>query len=218
MPKKYSLLHDVVWVYTLILVVWGFYRLLFRFPDWVEELILKPIVFIGPVWYRLSREQGKTWRERWVSLGITGKNLPVAVVLGLALGVFYLLMGKLGVMLNSAGVGASGGENNVGIGITLGLALATAISEQLVFMGYMVTRLTDFWKNEWLGVGITALLFAVIHVPILVFGYQLPIGVIASQFLLTFFLGMGNGLVMVRTRNLAAPVIAHSLWGVVGLI
>src|SRR3989344_8052758 len=92
-------LHDVVSVYTTILVVWGFYRLLFRLPEWVEELFLKPVVFLLPVWRRVIKDEPGSLRGRLESLGITNKNLGVATALGLALGVFYLFVGRVGVSL-----------------------------------------------------------------------------------------------------------------------
>ncbi|MBI4035156.1 MAG: CPBP family intramembrane metalloprotease [Candidatus Chisholmbacteria bacterium] len=211
--KNYRVLHDVIGLYTLILVAWGFYRLLFRFPVWVEELFLKPVVFGLPVLYRLRQDKGKSWRERLESVGITRTNWWAGVSLGLAVGVFYLLVGGLGMVLRGGDV--IGFEVKESVIVIMVLAVATAISEQLVFMGYILTRLNDFWKHEWWSVTLTSVLFGLIHVPILVWGLRLPGETVVAQFLLIMLLGFGNGIVMLRVRNLVAPVLAQMLWGLI---
>ena len=220
--EKYALLHDVLALYTLILVVWGFYRLLFRFPVWVEELFLKPLVFIVPVVYRLLQMKGKSWEERLESVGIVKENWFLGLAFGLALGVFYLFVGRVGLVLRGGGIvgppaGGLGAVPQQPIAV-LGLALATALSEELVFIGYILLRLNEFWKHEWRSVLLTALMFGFIHLPILVFGYRLPMGTVLTQFVLVFLLGVGNGVVMLRVRNLLAPVISHTLWGMAVLL
>jgi Fe2+ transport system protein B len=35
--------HRVIGLYVLVFVVWGLYRLLFRFPVWFEEIVLKGV-------------------------------------------------------------------------------------------------------------------------------------------------------------------------------
>jgi len=41
---------------AFLLVVWGFYRLIFRLPEEVEELFIKPVVWLLPVFYFLRKE------------------------------------------------------------------------------------------------------------------------------------------------------------------
>ena len=36
---------------TYLLVVWGFYRFLFKMPEEVEELLIKPIIWLLPVFF-----------------------------------------------------------------------------------------------------------------------------------------------------------------------
>lgn len=207
--ERYGKLHELVAVYTLILIVWGFYRLLFRFPEWVEELILKPGVFLVPVAIKLRRERGSL-KEKLASVGITSSNWQTAIILGLALGGVYLFAGKMGMVYGRGGFGG-GGEN--ALWLVAVVAIATAISEQLVFMGYLLPRLVSIWKDERWAVVTTAALFGIVHLPILVFGYGLPFPIIAGQFLLVFLLGLGNSIVMLRVKNLITPVLSHALWG-----
>ena len=77
---------DAVKLAAFLLVVWGFYRLIFKLPDEVEELIIKPIIWLGPVVYFLRKEKAGL-----SSVGFTRKNLFPAVYLSLGLGLFFTI-------------------------------------------------------------------------------------------------------------------------------
>src|SRR5258708_36906471 len=79
-------LKNAVMLFTFLLIFWGFYRLIFRFPDWIEELIIKPVVWIAPVLYLVRRE-----KSNLASIGVTFKNLFPAVYSSLALGSLFAI-------------------------------------------------------------------------------------------------------------------------------
>ena len=70
-----------------LLIVWGFYRFLFQLPETIEELIIKPVVWLLPVFYLLKKEE-----EGISSLGVTLKNLFPAVYYSLGLGAFFVML------------------------------------------------------------------------------------------------------------------------------
>jgi len=224
--KEYLALHDLLRFYTYLLVVWGFYRVLFRFPGWVEELILKPIVFLLPVLTLVAHEKknitnpfaGKL-KVNWASLGIRWKNLFAALAYGLSLGVFYLFVGRMGQFFRFGGVVSNPyGSQLINPVLVLVLALATSVSEEVVFMGYLLPRFQKIWKDEWRSATVIAVLFAVLHLPVLIFSYRFPISLVLGQFLLTFILGFGNSVLMLRLKNVAAPIMSHWLWGMAVLL
>ena len=216
--REYTRLHDLFRFYILLLIIWGFYRTLFRFPDWIEELILKPLIFVVPVIVKIKAE-GKNWKERLEGVGITWKNLFAALAFGLSLGVFYLFVGRMGEFFRFGGtVGNPYGSPLGNPLLIIVLAFATAFSEELVFMGYLLPRLQKEWKDEWKSTTAVAVMFAVIHMPILIFGFRFPISLIVGQFLLIFILGFGNSILMLRLKNVAAPVLSHALWGIAVLL
>ena len=98
------------------------------------------------------------------------------------------------------------------------LALATALTEQVLFMGYLLPRFQREWKNEWLSTTVVATLFAVLHLPVLVFYYRLGAAAVFGQFLLSFILAFGNSVLMLRLKNIAAPILSHALWGMAVLL
>lgn len=213
---EYATEHDLLQLYVYVLLIWGFYRLIFRFPLEVEEVVLKPLVFLVPVFLRI-RTDGKTWAERLNSIGITWKNLFAALAFGLSLGVFYLFVGRMGQLFRFGSSAPYGNTSDSPVNVIL-LALATAISEEILFVGYFLPRLHRLWKQEWKVAMMVAVGFAALHVPILVFHYHFPVGLVLGQFLLTFVLGFGNSVLMLRLKNVVAPILSHALWGIAVLL
>jgi hypothetical protein len=84
--KKEVVLQKALNVWALILIFWSLYRANFQMPDWFDEFIAKPIFFILPVYFYLTKVEkvnffsGLDWK-----LKTTGKNL----LIGLAVGGFF---------------------------------------------------------------------------------------------------------------------------------
>lgn len=213
---EYATEHDLLHLYVYVLMIWGFYRLIFRFPLAVEEVIMKPFVFLLPVFLRI-RTDGKNWAERLNSIGITWKNLFAALAFGLSLGVFYLFVGRMGQLFRFGSSAPYGDTPDNPVNVII-LALATAVSEEILFVGYFLPRLHKLWKAEWKVAAVVAVAFAALHLPILVFHYHFPVGLVIGQFLLTFVLGFGNCVLMLRLKNVVAPILSHALWGIAVLL
>ena len=54
---KTSIVKNVTIYVAYLIVVWAFYRFLFKFPDDVEEFIIKPIVWLVPLIYFVRKEK-----------------------------------------------------------------------------------------------------------------------------------------------------------------
>jgi len=208
--KKLAIWHRSLGLYAFVFILWGLYRLLFRFPVWIEETFFKAIVFGLPVFVVLY----KTKKKPWSFLGMTTKNLFEAVYLGLGLGLLLGFVGQLGNFIRHQGslVYSDFGLTASNIGAFLILALITAFWEELLFMGYILNHLVITLKSEWQTALITSGLFSMVHLPALVVS-QLPTAQIILQLILLITLGIGNSILMLRTKNLAAPILAHALWG-----
>ena len=119
-----------------LLIVWGFYRFLFQLPEHVEELFIKPVIWLVPVIYLLRKE-----RESLESVGITFKNLFPAVYFAFGLGIFFVAEA---ILINYVKYGGQFNFNaNIGAApllTSLGLSFATAFSQQIAFRGYIFTR------------------------------------------------------------------------------
>jgi len=192
---------------AFLLVVWGFYRLIFRLPDEVEEFFIKPVVWLLPVFYFL-RKEGKGFS----SLGFTLKNLFPAVYFSLGLGFIFIFEALL---INYLKYGSFNFAANIGdkpFFTALFLSFATAFSEEVAFRGYLFNRVWSALKNEALANISTSLIWALIHVPVVVFVWKLDFSASILYLFLTTIFGIGSAFVFARTKNIVSSILLHVLW------
>jgi len=190
-----------------LLIVWGCYRLLFKLPDEVEELFLKPIIWLVPLVFLLKKE-----REGISSLGITLKNLFPAIYFSLGLGAIFALEA---VVLNFAKYGSFVFAANIGdkfILSSIGLSFVTAFSEEIAFRGYIFNRVWKALGNEWIANLTTSAAWGLIHVPVAVFVFKLDFPAAVVYLLLTTLFGIGSAFVFARTKNVFGSILLHVLW------
>lgn len=206
MPSKTLAIKHATIFAAYLLVIWGFYRFLFKLPDEVEELVVKPIVWLLPVFYFVRKERGNL-----ASLGITGKNIFPAIYLSLGFGAFFALEALL---VNYVKYGSFNFGANIGTDAlisSLGLSFATAVSEEISFRGYLFNRV---WQaiGEWKANIVTSLVWALIHVPITFFVWKLSLTSALIYLFLTTLFGIGSAFVFARTKNVASSIFLHVLW------
>lgn len=201
----------VLLLYAGLLIVWATFRAFFHYSVWVEEIIIKGIIFSLPL--LILPLPSKSPLQ---ALGITTTNFFKSVSLGIG----------AGIALGLAGVGLSflrgehlfptlfPGLTSEQVGAFIILALITAFWEQLLFSGYFLAQLKPILTEEIPLVIMVSLMFALIHLPSLVFVQQLSNASIAGNLLILSALGAGCAILRLRTGNLIAPIMAHTLWGI----
>lgn len=101
------------------------------------------------------------------------------------------------------------------LGVSLGFMVLIAISEELVFRGYVLGNLLDWFDqqspdgvapetNKWLALGVSALLFAAFHAT--------NPGIHTLAFLNLFLAGLLLGVNYIYTRNLWFSICFHLSW------
>lgn len=207
MPKKViAIKHSTVLV-AYLLIVWGFYRMLFKLPEEVEELIIKPVIWLLPVFYLMRKE-----RVGISSLGITSKNLFSSIYLALALGILFAIEGIIVNFIKYQGVEFSANIGSTSLWVGLGLSLATAVSEEVTFRGYIFNRVWYALGNEWKANFAVSFVWALVHIPIAIFWWELSLPGTVGLLLLTTIFGIGSSYVFARTRNVLSSVLLHVLW------
>lgn len=193
---------------AFIVVTWSLYRVFYgTLPEDFEEIILKPLIWIGPIFYLLSLE-GKGFK----SLGYHFKNLFNCIYFILALGAGFALLGLIVNVIKYSGPSFSARFGDYGFITSFFLSTITAVTEETVFRGYLFTR---FWKglgNEFRAALATTFVWTLVHVPIvLTLGLTYPLG-IALYLVLIALYGFGACFVYARTRNIASSILLHLLW------
>ena len=193
--------------FAYLFVVWGFYRLLFQFPEPLEELIVKPIVWLVPLYILVKRE-----KLNLNSLGIQFSNLFSVIYFVLALGFVFSLFGFLVNYLKYSGINFSAYIGQAGFAGSLLLSFFTATSEEIAFRGYIFTRFLKYVKNEWQANIVTSIGWSMIHLPIAIFDWRLEPGALLIYMLMAFSYSIGVTFVFIRSKSIVAPILLHVLW------
>jgi len=75
-----------------------------------------------------------------------------------------------------------------------------------------MNRFWQFSRSEVLGNLLSSILFALGHLPIAILVLNYTGKNIFSYSLLIFILGLADGFVFGRTKNIFGPTISHALW------
>lgn len=204
--KLIHLKHTIA-LYSFLLIAWGFYRLLFQFPEPIEVFLIKPVVWLGPTFYLLSREKAK-----FSSLGFTLRNLFPTLYFILILGVIFTFEGLL---INYLKYRTLSFNANVGEGfflMTFLLSFATAFSEETTFRGFIFTRVVGVANKEWLANLITSLAWTLIHLPIAILDWKLGLVPLLTYLFLLLLFSLGSTFVFARTKNIFSSIFLHVLW------
>ncbi|MGB6838978.1 MAG: CPBP family intramembrane glutamic endopeptidase [Microgenomates group bacterium] len=207
MPTKETAIKHSTILAAYLLVVWGFYRFIFRLPEEIEELIIKPIVWLLPVFYLVRKEKGSL-----SSIGLTTKKLFPAIYFVLALGAVFAIEAIIINFVKHGGFDFSANIGEKALLSSLGLSFATAFSEEISFRGYLFNRVWKALGKEWTANIATSVVWALIHVPVAFFVWKLSISSALIYLFLTTLFGMGSAFVFARTRNVFASVFLHVLW------
>ena len=206
--KGLTELRRVFRVFAFVFLIWGCYRFLIKLPDEVEELFLKPLVFLGPIFWVLRRE-----KRDLKSVGWSTDNFFRGMYLGIGLGMVFAAEGLLVNYIKYGGfnfmVFEGGGQWLL---TSLVLALATAISEETVFRGFIMGRLLELWKDEISATLVSSILFVIIHWPVTFFVLKYNLYQMIVHGLLVFVFSFGSCFLYARTRTLVASVLTHVMW------
>ncbi|OGK16508.1 hypothetical protein A2690_04120 [Candidatus Roizmanbacteria bacterium RIFCSPHIGHO2_01_FULL_39_12b] len=212
MKKPLSPMQKALNLWAIVLILWSVYRTKLALPEWFDEFVAKPLVFVLPVYFYIRNFELKPFFE---SIYLTRANLFNNVKIALGIGV--LLTGSA-VAANYFRHGTFSFSNtlfNVGaqnLPIIVIISLATAISEELLSRGFLLKRLYEDSGNIYASSFLSSILFLVLHIPILFTNIQLQ-GSLILLFLMTdFILSMVNSFLFLDGKNLISPILVHTFY------
>ena len=207
MPTKELALKNATVYITYILLAWGFYRLLFQLPEQIEETFIKPIVWLVPLLILINKE-----RVGLGSLGFGLNNLFSSIYYSIGLGTIFVIEGLL---VNYAKYGELNFGANIGslpFMTTLLLSFITAVTEEIVFRGYVFNRIWYAIKNEWRANLLSTLAWTAVHTPIVFFVWRLDMFSSTLYLFLISLFGIASAFVFARTKNIISSILLHVLW------
>ncbi|MBI4065551.1 CPBP family intramembrane metalloprotease [Candidatus Gottesmanbacteria bacterium] len=197
-------------VWGLILLVWALYRYYVKLPEWADEFIFKPLIFVVPIAWYVSKKEKRPME----TLGLTTKNFFKSVYIGLGFGFLFAAEGLLVnyVKYGKININPIEAYNQYGLVLLLILSLATAYSEELLSRGFVFYRVYEDKKNVYVAALISTLMFLMIHIPILVTSLHFTGTTLILFFVTDFILGLANSLLFFNTGSLVAPILVHLFW------
>ena len=190
-----------------LLIVWGFYRNILKFPDEVEEIFIKPVIWLVPVFFLVKKEN-----KNLASVGVTLRNFFPSVYLALGFGVFFAVEGLLINYLKNNGLVFGANIGSSSFWAAFGLSFITATSEEIAFRGYLFSRIWMALKNEFWANILTSIFWALIHVPAAIFVWKLNFEAAITYLCLATLFGIGAAFIYARTKNIFSPVLLHVFW------
>lgn len=198
-----------LFLFFFILVIWGLYRYVFHFSIWIDELLAKPFIYFIPTIYIVRILE----RRNLSSIGLVKTNLIKNIFIGIVLGIFISAEAILTKNIKYGHIVFN--PDNLPVLSILGvylLSLATGFTEEVVFRGYILTRFEQSFKNGFISIALSSILFVTVHFPIIIFVLKYSLSDLINYSMLILVLGILNGIVFKQTKSLTAPTVIHSLW------
>lgn len=208
-PEPVTTLEPIYQVWGWVLLIWSLYRYFLQLPEWFDEFVAKPLVFLGPVvWYVRKIE-----KRALESLGITGRGVFSSIYIGLGFGMVFAIEGVIAhaIKYGKLDVSPIAAFQEYGF-FLLVISLATAISEEVLSRGFVFSRVYEKTKNLPYSAFMGSILFVLLHVPILVTSNHLTGMTLVLFFVTDFVLAFANSLLFATTGSLIAPILVHIFW------
>ena len=191
-----------------LLVVWTLYRLFIHQPEAIDEFLIKPLIWLTPLLLYFLPKNKLTL----ASLGFQTRNLLPTLFVSLGLGFVFMLISIVANYLkyhHTLIFSASLGADNLTTLVLL--VLATSITEEVAFRGYLFQSLKLETSPLVAGL-LTTLMWFLIHVPIVVFILKLNLLSSVLYLFLTVIYGAGALMAVGITENLLSPILMHLMW------
>jgi len=213
--KKVTPTQKALNLWAVILIVWSIYRTYFKLPEWFDEFIAKPIVFVLPVlFYIRSIEKKEIFSSLFINKNF--KNFIKEFFISFGIGLILLTTALLSVYLKFKKVilfGHFPGFNQFGLIILT--SLATGITEEILSRGFILKRLYEESKNVYSSTFFASILFFFLHVPILFASAKINGNTLLLFMMTDLLLSMVTGLIMLQRKSLTVPIFIHAFYNIV---
>jgi membrane protease YdiL (CAAX protease family) len=208
--ERSSPTQKVLNIWAIILIIWSIYRSSVKLPEWFDEFIAKPIIFILPVYYYISHIEKKNFIY---NVGLKTKKIYSDILIGLVGGLLfygtsvftnYLRSGSL-LLFNKSIQWQS-------FLLIILTAFATAISEEILSRGFVFKRLYEESHNLLRSSFSASILFFLLHVPILFTNGKITGNFLLLVMVTDVLLSMINCALYVQRKSLVVPIFIHAFY------
>ena len=200
-----------IWAITLIL--WSLYRGFFKteLPIWFDELVAKPLIFIGPIYYYITKKETQDFLK---AIDLKNKYWKDGLLWGILFGTIFFIVGFTTQLVRV------GSYENLSLPISslanlitlILLAFATSFSEESLSRGFILKRLFQDSKNMLSASFFTSFLYFFIRVPMLFSDPDIR-GIMLIQIMATdFVFSFAVSILFLQRKNLFLPIVIHAFY------
>jgi len=196
-------------IWAIILILWSFYRATFKsdLPIWFDECIAKPLVFLFPIYWFVSKIEKKSFLK---GIGFIKKNIVSDVLFGFSIGSMFIGIAILTRVIKGLSFLPLHISSESVIWIIS--ILMAAGSEQILSTGFVFKRLSEESKNVFRPLIISALLFFFLHIPVLFGADKITGSTLIQMMVLNTILSLTTSVVFLLRKNTIAPILVHALY------
>lgn len=212
MKEKISSTQKALNLWSVILIIWAFYRAKFKMAEVFDEFVAKPLVFILPVYYYIKKIEKRNFFQ---ALLINPKLFFSDFILGLLVGGVFFITAFLANFIKFKKffiINQNFNFNNIVLIIVT--ALATAISEEILSRGFVLKRLYEESKNIFTASFFASILFFFLHIPILFTNIRLTGNLLLLFIVTDLILSLVNSFIFLTRKSLALPIFIHAFYNI----
>jgi membrane protease YdiL (CAAX protease family) len=161
MKQKISPVQKALNLWAIILIVWAFYRAKIPMPIWFDEFVAKPLVFILPVYYYITKREKMNF---FAGINFYPKKITRDLTLGSIIGIVLITTAILTHLIRTSKL-INLNLNQLSLMIVF--TLAAAISEEILSRGFILKRLYQDSKNKLSASFFASILYFFLHIPII---------------------------------------------------
>lgn len=206
------LVEKVYTVWGLILITWALYRAKVHLPEFLDELVFKPLVFVAPLLFYVEHFEQKGLK----TIGLAKGKLKRDIVIGVICGLIFTFEGMVA---NSVKYGTfsfipPNALSGFNLPFAILIALVAAFSEEVLVRGFLFTRLKEGYKSELKALVVSTMMYLILLVP-LIFTTTHLTGISLLIFLVnSFIISFANTMIFTETKTLTIPILIHAFWNV----
>lgn len=210
MKSKVSPTQRALNLWAIILIIWAIYRAKLKMPEWFDEFIAKPLVFILPVYYYIRRVEKKSF---FPALFIKPNLFFGDLLVGIAIGSIFFLSAIFANLIKAKKIMFLQQDFTLeSFLFIIILALATGISEEILSRGFVLKRLYEESKNIYTSSFFASILFFFLHVPILFTNAKISGSLLLMIMGTDMVLSLINSFIFLERRSLVLPIFIHAFY------
>lgn len=213
MKQKSTPTQKTLNLWAIVLIVWSVYRSFLKMPEWFDELVAKPIVFVLPVFYYVIKIEKKPLFSS-LFINLKPKKLLGDFLYSLVLTLMFFAAAMIALYFRFKQISLpSLPPGNQILPIIL-LAVATGVTEEILSRGFVLKRLFEESKNYFSSIFISSVLFFILHIPILFANAKITGNLLVAFMATDMVLSIINGFLFLERKSLTVPILIHAFYNV----